>query len=1524
MAKPEAEALTGGQWNLSGVLYQLLTSLKSGLSAVVQEVNAEGDVASVRLVIEPAKGGDVQIHQAGLRCVDQIKIRRGVSPWTTNIIIKNVLPDLFKAVGDGNTPSKFRFFTDNVQGAEHFSRFLESVRALDAQGKGPQDLDIEESPSRGRMRSLSHQEIYAKIAGELNAAEPALWKFLAATEVVGWDEATVENDIDKILAELVAERAEVLVKRRALTQRLLELGAAGKSISAERLLQDMDLDPSRLVHAQKLRSDLYEGVKHALQQLRYDQSMDVRTAPNIPDAPFSVLSGDSGQGKTWRLCAAALASVEANRCALLLHPIGSLADLEREIVNVVWRRYFDRDLPLSVIADRLAPRLRGDDEVWLTVFLDDLADPDLATALAKSSWDRLGIRLVISAQDRITRLLSNHVDDLYEIQVPDFTLAELHDYLRRSDRDPSRLPDDVLLSLTRPILADIYCRIPCSENWRAVSEYELMQRYWDWATKEYRTQSLHRTDAHAVLGLAGTLLDDRVIYPWTPTVTNRMKLTDEARGRLIAVGILREDTDGGLQVSHDRILNWIVALEIQRRFLEGELDVQGLADLIGRLDDISTLRGERIGQRLGYVMLDLFWRLIGQVEVDELAEIILLTIHSNRRIQNRKKFFVHGLGTLGVSFVPVLKRGACRPSSEVGDWAPQCLADTFIAIATAAKAEVAAAAYALVKDDIGLSRNIGLMVLSVVPAPEAVDLLWSINHERHKSLITAEGTESWPYKRADHEQSFKALSCAVRSVPHWLQEKALSKIDAEDAEQLIWLLMRLDIHTAKPIWGATKTHLLNTMPIRAPVISRALRYFRDYDQVERIEAALEEPEPFVAGFWFDALVYLAPKIALEYIGRLTAHDISGTSDRWLPVLLRRAGNVVSVRLVEAASQQKERDQREIQDLIELYAGDQDLIDPFISEFLIEKFEELLVREERGEKLQPGVLRSFAELISSTTSPVLLQCLAGRQGSSFETAVRRKAMQRREWKPQDSEGDAYRFILAAIGDEGYSRLVLTELEQSDIYDLLAVTKAARWTHHPVVKARLEAVARQPVGDRRLQRCLMRTLSSHHADEAIIAMVRNGSEVEREIFPVREGDFPWNDAHIRQIEALVESDILEERFQGIKLCSFLGKEKGGRIVAPVIKADPATSEGFALALSVVRYLGYYQPDFLTRCRALMTYDEAGAVAARYLVARGDAEARNAVVKWLAAHPLAGLTSLDLPVAFRLLDDVDSAPGARAFLKRVWKRGLGFGSEGQILGVLADAGDEEATAALPDVAYREPLWDPTSAVAAIKALRDMSPADAWVAAERLYHRRLVEPVAGRLSRAARAKAAARLLLDLDARRGSEILLKDFPAASVSLRHDIGRLLRQAAPRAWFTGILTELSRSEATADRLTAAELAGWLPFEEPIYFLDYLAEDEAEVVERAAVAALRQREADAGCATLIKRLADQPRPRQWAWLHALVRLGDPAHFANPEDPRSLHALIDQLGEDFREEVNGLLKKRVDELKTHAEMLEGRQHR
>lgn len=1508
-------ASTGGQWNFSGVLYQLLATLKSGLDATIEEVMVGRDGASVRIVVEPASGGDAQTIQPGRRRVDQIKIRRGKAPWTLRTIVEKVLPNLHNAASDGAQPTEFRFITDNRDGTCTFEKFASSVRAKARTGNGPADLNsLKRTFHWGRER-ISERVLFERVVETLqHAPEDLVWQFLAAVGVEVWSEAAITNEVDAMLGELVDEREEISVKRKALVTQLLSLGGVGKPTSACDLLRAVDLDPARLTLARRLPEILRIHVADALQVERYDRRKDVRNALALPEAPVSVVSGESGQGKTWCLCRAAQELIDAGRCVMFLPARRSLADIETLVVDTIWRTAFDRSLPIARVAERLRPQLRSDDGIWLTLFLDDLTDPDLARELAAAPWARLGIRMVVSAQPRMKdylRHLTKGNGRVADTAVPDFTLAELREYLRRAGRDPMRLPDDVLLSLTRPVLADIYCQIPGSERWGAVNEYELVDRYWRWATTENRTQTFHLFDEYAVLVLAGTLLDGNAVYPWTPSVLKSQQFSDEVLDRLVTVGVLRDGQDRVVLVSHDRILNWAVAGEIERRFVEREMQLDEVALLLSRLGKIETKDSYRIGRRLGYVLSDLFWKLARNTRTkpEQVGALALQAIRTGAASLEHERFFTVGLGSLGDAIIPALVWMARQAYSDEEWLVPYYLPMAFASVAESAPAKVASAAVELVEDGASEVQSIGLNVLrSVAAPPQSLDLLWSLHRERHAAMVAATSAgEDWSERRIAQEQSFEAVTCAARASATWLRAKARDVVESEDAEQLLWLLRQINVETTRPIWAECKHHLLALVSPTSIAVPLVIRYFQDrVELLARIDAILGAPEANrsdVLGYWFDALARLEPEQALDRLGQLSSRQIWWTGDSWLCGLLLRLGTQTHERLVETVGCEQANGEQTRRNLAVLYQGKQDLLDAPTLDLMIDSFESLLEREERGEAVQPGAHHHLRSLIASVASPVLLERLAARKGSRFEVLLARHSTARegRNSMLVDGDGGEYRWILAAIGGEGYDQLVLAELSRSNPHARIDGLTVATWTLSTEVRAMLEAIADDPDSDTYFQVQLMRALSSHRADAGIRTMVRSGSPIDPRAVRIRQDGPPWSDEETCEIERLVNCSDTKERRYGIKLCCFLNAETVTSILAAKLADDALSEEDAELILRILSNCGGYAPSSLPQLRRRLTENARSHETARYLAFWGDTEARNAVGEWLATRSREGL-----PIAFRLLYFEDSAAGALTYLRRIWKSGRGWADEGRILAALADAGDSEASAALEAIAYQKPHYGDESVVAGIRAIAKVSPDEAFAAAQRFYLR-------------SRANSAVCLLLELNVYRGTEVLLEDYARAPIPVRHQIGRSLRRAGARRRLIDTLADMSESTESGGRLTAAELAGWLPFEERVEFLDRLIDDESHEVEAAALTALRQRRADAYTAALIAALPHQPRPRQWAWLVALIRCGDPALFADPDDPRAIHTLLDQLGEDFREEANSVLNKRSTELAREAERQE-----
>ncbi|TYC83789.1 hypothetical protein [Novosphingobium sp. BW1] len=1497
---------TGGQWNFAGILFQLLATLRSGVTAAVSEVHEGRHTLSVRLIAEPASGGDATTLTGRHRQVDQMKIRRGQKGWTLREMVENVLPDLFKAHDQAGPPTDFRFVTDNLAGTKALAGFLKEVRAVRARELGPAGLEPNARRFRWGQQRVSASELFVKIAAHLAPDDSAAaWDFLGAVEIVGCSEVAAIAQIDTLIGKMADDLSEVRTRRMALCTALLELGKAGEAVDLAALFRSVRLEPDKLTIERDLSALLRTDVEREAALRQYDRAMDVRAAPDLPAAPLVLLSGDSGQGKTWRLCQAALRHGEDGGCGILLPATGTVPEIEQAIVDLVWRNRFGGTASLARVAELLGPRLANETGVWLTVYLDDLADAELAHGLARLPWQRWGIRMVVTAQDRIAQLLGNAVPALAEISVPDFTLPELRDYLTRAGRDPRFLPDDVLMSLLRPVLASIFCRIPESATWTAVTEYTLMDEYWRWATTIHRSQPIHRSDGAAVVALAGAVLDGPALYPWPPSLVAQPLLDAGTRDRLITNGVLREDAEGALEMSHSRLLNWVVALEITRRFLEGELDLQGVADQLGKLDQITTPLGDRIGQRLGYVLHDLFWMLARRARPEEVGALALLVVRGGVASNDHEHFFTAGLGSLGAPIAPALAWMARQTYPEKERLLPRHIAAALVAVSEVAADTVRTIAGALIDENGAHTHQVALQIMRRLAVPSALDNLWELNQARGRALDAARGDSNWGGYYHDKQQSYAALARAVTANPDWLARKAAAITEGDDATQALWLLIDLDLAVARPIWQAHKANLLDRAPADGNAAPRAIRHFLDREEIARVENALAASSEIVTALWFDTLARLDPEAAVEALYRLKPGDLCGTSHWWLPGLVHRTGEKARDAVRATLGEQRYQGDPVLMTLTHAYQSAPEVLDARTFDKLLDNYEECLAADAAGTTDGKITRRHLRAVIASVNAPALLERLAARAGGRLEALLLEKARARsgRTSMYRDSDGEEYHLILAAIGGSGYDDLVLAELERPNVHGRTDGVTAARWTRNSAVTAKLEEIARDPDDDTYRRVMLMESLAAHHADEGLTAMIRHGAPLIVRAVDIREHGPPWSNESIAAVRGLLADPDPAERLVGVNLCAFLPEPIAGDLLAPIL-ADPAASEDeVSLTVGVLAQLEHYRPDFLERIAPRLALKDGGILAANYLAWSGDEAARRVVADWLERNPLNELNSAVLPIAFRLLAFGDSEAAGRQFLRRVLDKGLGFGNEGELWAILASAGDNEASEALQAIAYQKPRRGADSVIAATKALAQSVPEEAQAAAERFFRRD-------------RNIAAAALLIELDTETGLSAVLDEYQDAPATTQDALGRLMRSAVPSARLADSIADLASSDDVKERLVAAELGAWLPAETPCPALTRLADDESYDVEKAALSALVRRRADAEAAEIIARIETQPRPRQWAWLHALVRLADPAHLANPRDPRSIHALLGRLGEDFREEANKALEKRRKDLFKDAE--------
>lgn len=283
---------------IAGFLFQILRAVRLGLE-VTAEITADGHAASMALTIEPDTSGDIQITRAAGKATEQVKMRSRGRWWTSGEIGREVLPDLLRGVELGS-PQDFRFVTDNAAGLDQLRKFL-------AQRHASPNAQLEKLRwGNRRVDQAVFAAMLAEAAG-CRGDDPRFGYLLDRLSVNIVDAEEAIRGIDRLLAPLVDPGTSVSDTRHALIAKLFEAAAEGRTMTDRALLGMVGPDPLlRLRHAQALPSILQRKLAVDVAALGYEPDQQARESPLLATAPITILSGESGQGKTWALCQAGL------------------------------------------------------------------------------------------------------------------------------------------------------------------------------------------------------------------------------------------------------------------------------------------------------------------------------------------------------------------------------------------------------------------------------------------------------------------------------------------------------------------------------------------------------------------------------------------------------------------------------------------------------------------------------------------------------------------------------------------------------------------------------------------------------------------------------------------------------------------------------------------------------------------------------------------------------------------------------------------------------------------------------------------------------------------------------------------------------------------------------------------------------------------------------------------------------------------------------------------------------------------
>lgn len=420
--------------------------------------------------------------------------------------------------------------------------------------------------------------------------------------------------------------------------------------------------------------------------------------------------------------------------------------------------------------------------------------------------------------------------------------------------------------------------------------------------------------------------------------------------------------------------------------------------------------------------------------------------------------------------------------------------------------------------------------------------------------------------------------------------------------------------------------------------------------------------------------------------------------------------------------------------------------------------------------------------------------------------------------------------------------------------------------------------------------------HRADAALETMVRADAPIYVNAASMRCAEGRDVEALRARIAELLTAEDVESLDAAAGLTGFLGSSDDAQGLIDLFVRPATTKPLRRRIIASLRALDFYTPEILPQARELMhgQIDEEAQFVAHYLAESGDQEARKAVIEWLEPQDMGTFSTSRRAYLGSLTEYAEGRSAVLAFLRRSRENGHLI-VEGNLLQLLAEAGDAKAQAELSRATYRHSGFWRENSVTAIRLLADEQPDEAFFSAQRM------------LSLHGLA-VAADLMLMIDPERGSRELIKRYRDAKPLLRLDIRRRLRAHLGGLELATLIEPLAVSSEAKGRAIAAEIGGAIPSSIATPWLEALAKDKSALVRGAAREAIRVRHREATAIEHRELLPSSPKPLQWARLTKIIELIDPHYLWSATDPASIVDALDQLPFEFTVEARQVHRQRM----------------
>ena len=1486
---------SGGSIALNGFLYQILHHLDWSADVSLTGTLDGQEVKDGCLVLEPARrGGDAQARASGLYLVEQYKTRTS-GTWSLSDVIA-VLRDLRKSVPEDLPKyAQYRFVTNGRSGRlAQFREFTARLKTVE----GPDELDNAKKRKFASELCLGDREFLDHLAratrnggaGSVTAEERALVFHLARRVELELGVALEDlaADIETRLRPCVENLGdEVGVRKRLVGELMQRLGQRETRLDRgglNAMLQEAGVSPDRLRKVEKLAETLAEGRRRGSKYIRYRREDDVRDAPRWGgNKPVLLIAGESGSGKSWQLASLMEAMTGDGEPVVFVRGTGRAEDMLTCAAREVWQVGLGEtsDKTLQGVSNFLEEKAFQFRSPRFTIAVDDVGDADVVRELVRQDWTSLGACLVITVPLGVVGTLdSTDRDEIRLHRVGDFSIEELDTLLKRFGHRWYDLPRDLKRLLRKPVLAGLFLDLGVSSFRNAPqSEYEIFQAFWD------------RIDEKCSVGDKGIVvaLADCAVhgagYPLPRVKWPTIALDNESRAALEAAGWLICSEHGEVEFSHDRLLNWAVAQSLCRRFLNGELSVDGL---FARMTAEEEGDGAGTLRRLGYVPMDTLWLLAGssanRATLGELAEHM-----ENLRGTGRGAHDLYRrlLPTLGERAVPVLlQRIGTITENTNGDYRVGLIGEGLATLAKRESVDVRPAIETLLQSQSWDAQSVAVTMLKVAPDPKHMDRLWELHQQR---LFAREHNADRRVEQG-YQATFAALRAGVARCPDWLRGRIL-EVDPtrEQVSDLGYLLCGLDGPEANAIWCEVRDVLMEKVPGNNPrCLLQCIARFSDHEKKSFVIEHLSHQGDVVSGVAMGTLAVLDPG---EAIGRICHVDNDQRLFRgeWLPLLLKTDSERTRAQLRKLSGADS-RGQRLIEDYFEERPAD---LDGETLDFVL-RTRKRQFREHMDEITTKDLQWPLFPLrfLGRICRPCTLRRLNDEAGGAFEAAVAELACSRLRGNSgvQDHILEAARLALILIGGSGFVDLINHELESEHIWVRRGGLNWARVRGNERTVELLAAIARRPITrdangepdrDARQESCQATVaLAVLGADEILVEVLSSPGfvDVPSSLADCRAhwGPMPKS-LTARAVQAMRNSDTPDETLWSALVVAWLS---GDADLIPDVRGvlDRVEPESKAAvhACIALQGLGDTSPEFARAAErlaftkknwwhglnALIGLDDQGVEGLRrWLHEAGDADRVN--------H--GGLVIRELYANEESRDDAIEAAAGLCRRNRMFLRPL--------YEIAAESSDRSVREKVLEEAFTE------SAVfvrAPLDAMRGLAKFDAARATEAVE--------IGLSNHPKIERELSRLLVQLESEGAAEKLVSAAIAGDrESLSDAVGRALRLVNESIVGGAIVECLHGTEA--ERLTACRISGWLPFPTVAEALEGVVESDGSIsVRRAALDALYRHREEAAIRDLFSKFAEEScEARRWAFFVPILETADPYLLCNREDPLWLGRIL-----------------------------------